>query len=119
MGFFCKDGNTQRIIATPEYRKNNIWKNLFYTIEDINEVAVHCNLSEFHFFRSFRQAYGITPYQFLLHKRLALADEFIRKGDMTITAVSAYCNFPDLFTFSKAYKRRFGVSPSQGRLHSL
>jgi len=91
----------------------------FLSIEDINEVAVHCNLSEFHFFRSFRQAYGITPYQYILNKRIALADELIREGVMNITAISSHCNFPDLFTFSKAYKRRFGIAPSQVRLHSL
>jgi AraC family transcriptional regulator len=39
-------------------------------IEDINEVANTCHLSTFHFFRSFRQAFRITPYQYLLNRRL-------------------------------------------------
>src|SRR4026209_2626773 len=42
----------------------------FLNIDSIGEIATAGNLSEFHFFRSFRQAYGITPYQYILNKRL-------------------------------------------------
>jgi AraC-like DNA-binding protein len=82
-------------------------------IEEINQVAVFCNMSEFHFFRSFKQAFGVSPYQYLLNKRLDLARGLIRAGDMSITAVASQCNFPDVFTFSKAFKRQFGAAPSQ------
>lgn len=85
----------------------------FLTINEMNEVAIACNLSEFHFFRSFRQAYNITPYQYVLNKRLTCALELIRKGTMSVTEISLHCNFPDLFTFSKAFKRRYGISPSR------
>ena len=85
----------------------------FLVIQEISEVAAKSNLSEFHFFRSFRQAFGITPYQYLLNKRLELAKELIIKGDLTITQTALHCNFPDIFTFSKAFKRRFGIPPSR------
>jgi AraC family transcriptional regulator len=84
----------------------------FLSINEINEVAVACNLSEFHFFRSFRQAYNITPYQYILNKRLDCALKLIQQGGLSITEISFQCNFPDLFTFSKAFKRRYGKSPS-------
>jgi AraC-like DNA-binding protein len=85
----------------------------FPDIDDISQVAVFCNMSEFHFFRSYKQAFGISPYQYLLSRRLDLAKDLIIKGDMTITHVAAHCNFPDIFTFSKAFKRRFKISPSR------
>jgi AraC family transcriptional regulator len=84
----------------------------FLCIEDVNEVAVFCNLSEFHFFRSFRQAFGITPYKYILNKRLELARDMIQFKQMSLTQVAMHCNFPDIFTFSKAFKRRFGKAPS-------
>lgn len=87
----------------------------FLTINEIGEVAVACNLSEFHFFRSFRQAYNITPYQYILNKRLDFALKLIQQGGISITEISFQCNFPDLFTFSKAFKRRYGISPSYMR----
>ncbi|MGC4034869.1 MAG: AraC family transcriptional regulator [Chitinophagaceae bacterium] len=85
----------------------------FLNIGGIPEIAVASNLSEFHFFRSFRQAFGITPYQYLLNKRLDCANELLKQNGMTITEISLHCNFPDLFTFSKAFKRRYGIAPSR------
>ena len=91
----------------------------FLSIEEVSEVAAHSNLSEFHFFRSFRQAFGTTPYQYLLHKRLELARELLLKGNLSVTQTALHCNFPDIFTFSKAFKRRFGLSPSQLGSHII
>jgi AraC family transcriptional regulator len=85
----------------------------FLQIKDINEVATACNLSEFHFFRSFKQAYSITPYQYLLQKRLAFAREMLAVRNMPINWIAVQCNFADLPTFSKAFKRQYGVAPSQ------
>lgn len=87
----------------------------YLNIDSIHEIATASNLSEFHFYRSFRQAYDITPYQYILNKRLELANELIRQGTMSITEISLHCNFPDLFTFSKAFKRKYGLSPSRMR----
>jgi AraC family transcriptional regulator len=82
-------------------------------IDEINQVAAFCNMSEFHFFRSFKQAFGISPYKYLLNKRLELAKELVLSGDMSVTTIAAHCNFPDIFTFSKAFKRQFNVPPSR------
>jgi AraC-like DNA-binding protein len=85
----------------------------FLSISGIGEVALASNLSEFHFFRSFKQAFGTTTYQYILSKKLELAKSMMTDAQVSITEVAAICNFPDLFTFSKAFKRHFGVSPSQ------
>lgn len=85
----------------------------YITIDEINKVAVFCNMSEFHFFRSFKQAFAISPYQYLLNKRLEVAKEMIIAGTMSITDIATHCNFPDIFTFSKAFKRRYNVAPSR------
>jgi len=84
----------------------------FHDIDEIKNIAAICNMSEFHFYRSFRQAFDISPYQYLLNKRLESAKELIKRGDMTLTNIASHCNFPDVFTFSKAFKRQFNVAPS-------
>jgi len=91
----------------------------YLAIDEINQVAVFCNMSEFHFFRSFRQAFGISPYQYILNKRLETAKELLMTADMSVTAIAAHCNFPDIFTFSKAFKRRFAVAPSRLNVTAL
>ncbi|MBC7949866.1 MAG: helix-turn-helix transcriptional regulator [Chitinophagaceae bacterium] len=81
-------------------------------IDEIGEIAQVCNMSEFHFYRSFKQAFGISPYQYLLKKRLDLAMTLIHSGTMSFTSIATHCNFPDVFTFSKAFKRKFHMAPS-------
>jgi AraC-like DNA-binding protein len=104
-------------------RRVNIGKQFmddnFLTIDDVTEVALASNLSEFHFFRSFKQAFGITTYQYILNKKLELARTMLHDKNSSITAIASVCNFPDLFTFSKAFKRRFGIAPSQFQKASI
>ena len=84
----------------------------FLEINDISQVASVCNMSEFHFFRSFKQAFNTTPYQYLLNNRLQLAKQLIKSGDMSVTNIAVHCSFPDVYTFSKAFKRHFNIAPS-------
>ncbi len=79
----------------------------------ISEVAQHCCMSEFHFFRSFKQAFRITPHQYMLRKRLELASKLIRFGDRNLSQVAAECGFPDLAAFSKTFKKHFQMAPSR------
>ena len=98
----------RRLYVGKQYMDDN-----FLNISGIGEVALVSNLSEFHFFRTFRQAFGITTYKYILNKKLELAKTMMKDQDLSITEIASTCNFPDLFTFSKAFKRRFGISPSQ------
>jgi AraC family transcriptional regulator len=79
---------------------------------EMAEVAKAGNLSEFHFFRSFKQAFGITPYKYLLNKRLEHSKTLLAQR-LTATEIAATCGFSDIFSYSKAFKRAFGISPSQ------
>jgi AraC-like DNA-binding protein len=79
---------------------------------EIAEVARHCNLSVYHFFRSFKQAFEISPYQYMLQLRLQHAFELLKTGIYSVTDIASICSFPDVFTFSKAFKKQYGLSPN-------
>jgi AraC-like DNA-binding protein len=98
----------RRLKTARDYMDEN-----FLEIESIAEIATAADLSEYHFFRSFRQAFQISPHQYLLRKRLELSEELIKSGHLTLTSVALRCGFPDIFTFSKAYKKKYGISPSR------
>lgn len=87
----------------------------YLDIKEIRQVADHCAMSEYHFFRSFKQAFGQTPFQYVTGKRMHLALELVKAREMSISEVAASCHFPDVFTFSKAFKRYYGVPPSAMR----
>ncbi|HEY2722646.1 MAG TPA: helix-turn-helix transcriptional regulator [Chitinophagaceae bacterium] len=81
----------------------------------IDEVAKVCAMSQFHFYRCFRQAFRLSPYQYLMNKRLEHAASLIIKCDYKLADIATRCGFADLFTFSKAFKRHYGTPPSLAR----
>jgi AraC-like DNA-binding protein len=86
---------------------------LFLQNPDITDVASSANMSEFHFYRVFRQAYNITPYQYMLSKRLEYAIFLLKENQHSFSSIASLCGFPNLSTFSKAVKRKYDVPPSK------
>jgi transcriptional regulator GlxA family with amidase domain len=68
-------------------------------------------MSEFHFFRSFKQAFGITPYRYLLNNRLEFSKSLLQKK-IPVKEIATSCGFADIFSYSKAFKKTFGTSPT-------
>jgi|GEM_PF-3558472 len=77
----------------------------------IEELAIVAKMSPFHFMRTFRRIYGVPVYQYILEKRLYWSLSLIKQGKMTITEIAAHTGFADVFSFSKAFKKRFGHAP--------
>ena len=96
-----------RLMRGREYMDDN-----FLNCLDIKGIAQAANVSEFHFYRSFKQAFKITPHQYLLKRRLAHSKALLAAGHANVKGVAMICGFPDAFTFSKAFKKFFGFSPS-------
>ena len=84
----------------------------FLHITNIKEIARACALSEYHFYRSFKQVYRVSPHQFILRKRLSTARDLMNQKNISITQVASACGFPDIFSFSKAFKKHFLQTPS-------
>lgn len=84
---------------------------LFLQNPDMTEVAKMSNMSEFHFFRSFKQAFGITPYRYLLNNRLEHSKKLLQIN-LPVKGIATTCGFADIFSYSKAFKKAFGTSPT-------
>lgn len=85
----------------------------YLTNPEISKIACHCHLSVFHFFRSFKQAFQITPYHYIMQKKLDHALSLIALDKYSLSEIAVLCGFSDIFTFSKAFKRRFHYPPSR------
>lgn len=101
---------SRRLACAKEYMDD-----CFLHIKSNAEVARKCFLSEYHFMRSFSNLYKISPYQYLLAKRLDYAKGLIYKNNMSLTMVALDAGFPDMATFSKAFKKKYKISPSMLR----
>ena len=92
--------------------KNYIDENFKEKI-DVKDIARASCLSEFHFYRSFKEAFGISPHNYLIKKRLNEAKKLLLKNNSSVGEIAFKCGFVDIHSFSKTFKKHFGYSPSE------
>ncbi len=89
---------------------------LHFTEEiDLGEIASVACLSQYHFIRLFKSVFEITPYQYVLLRRLEKAAELLRETDTSIGDICMMVGIEGLAQFSDAFKKQFGVAPSKYR----
>ncbi len=80
------------------------------TIEQIAKIAF---MNRFHFLRTFKKVYGITPYSFLLQLKLQKAHEWLKNKKQSVTGACYSLGFESIGSFSNLFKDHFGYPPSQ------
>ncbi|MDF9616793.1 AraC family transcriptional regulator [Pseudomonas entomophila] len=81
----------------------------------LGELALRCNLSEYHFARMFRASFGLPPHQYLLARRLHRACELLRLGDLPLGQVALLCGFASASHFSNRFRQALGATPGEYR----
>lgn len=96
----------RRVLKGKEFMDSN-----FTTALTIEQIARTAGMSEYHFFRLFKQMIGFTPYQYILSIRLKTSAQLL-KADYSVSDVAIMMGFSDIFSFSKSFKKHFGLSPT-------
>jgi transcriptional regulator GlxA family with amidase domain len=65
----------------------------------------------------FKKHTGVSPGQYHLHLRLMRAKELLLATDMSIKQVAYETGFESIHYFSRLYKSKMGVPPSEARIH--
>ena len=83
------------------------------------ETARHCAVSPEHLSRVFKRETGFGFNEYLNLYRLKKAESILKSGKAgSIAQVASLCGFSDSNYFSNTYKKMFGISPSQAKIHS-
>jgi AraC-like DNA-binding protein len=82
----------------------------------LDEMARVACLSPNHFIRTFRQAFGQSPHQYLVSRRLERAEMLLAGTERPVTEVCYSVGFESLGSFSWLFRKRYGVSPTGYRL---
>lgn len=84
------------------------------------EMATEAALSRSTFFERFRSAVGLTPMEYLLAWRMALAKDLLRRNAGGIAEIAERVGYSSGSTFSVAFTRHVGQAPTQyAREHLL
>jgi len=82
---------------------------------DIPALARVACASPAHFIRGFKRAFGETPHQYLMTRRIERAKALLRTTDQTVTEVCLAVGFTSLGSFSSTFRRLVGESPAEYR----
>lgn len=82
---------------------------------DVPALARGALMSTGHFARSFRDAFGETPYSYLMTRRIERAKALLRRGDLSVTEVCFAVGCTSLGSFSSRFTELVGESPSAYR----
>lgn len=84
--------------------------------EDISlaELAQAAGLSPFHLARVFERATGLPPHAYLVQERVRVARDMLA-GPLPLAQVAAEAGFADQSHLTRAFKRRYGLTPGRYR----
>jgi len=82
------------------------------TLADLAESAA---MSRTAFAQRFSSVVRMTPIDYLQHWRMLVAQDLLTSTDRSVSEIAENVGYGSDIAFSRAYKRRFGVSPSVGR----
>jgi len=82
---------------------------------DVEALATGAHMSAGHLSRRFKQAFGESPYSYLMTRRIERAMALLRRGDLSVTDVCFEVGFSSLGTFSTRFSELVGRSPSSYR----
>ncbi|MFY0990653.1 AraC family transcriptional regulator [Halomonas sp. C05BenzN] len=81
----------------------------------VEQLASLCALSPGHFHARFRDLTGATPLAYVQARRLEHARTLVCHSGLSLGHVASLVGFRDQGSFSRAYRRHFGVAPSLDR----
>lgn len=81
----------------------------------VRRLARVSRVSEAHFARSFKEAFGVPPHRYLLTRRIERATALLRDTDLSITEIAFRTGWGSLGTFGRIFRDVTGESPGAMR----
>ena len=79
------------------------------------DMARECGLSVSHFTRAFRISFGMSPYRWLIERRIDQAKALLVTRSLPIADIAMQSGFSDQAAFTRAFARVVGDSPARWR----
>ena len=105
----CMYKENINIQLAKEYIEENINSN-----PTVKEISKYLNISEFHFFKLFKQAFHISPHAYLLNQKICRAKELLSNQE-EIAQVAYELGFADQSHFSRVFKSYVATTPNEYR----
>jgi transcriptional regulator GlxA family with amidase domain len=81
----------------------------------VAEIAKRVNVERGYLYTLFMKNLGLSPQEYLLRFRLTKATDLLNHTDLSIDKITVECGYQDTATFSKAFRKMFGIPPGKFR----
>jgi AraC family transcriptional regulator len=78
-------------------------------------LAELARLSPYHFCRSFKHSFGMPPHRYHASRRIERAKQLLANRELSVTTIALDIGFSDTSTFTAAFHRLTGQTPSRYR----
>ena len=99
--------------AFVEHLNEYLEKNYENSELGIDEMSANFNLSRIQFYRKVKAIFGLSPTDILRSYRLIKSAELIKENRLTISEVAYSCGFSSPSYFTRCFKDKFNISPSE------
>lgn len=82
---------------------------------NVERVSSYIGVGRTTFTKQFTKCYGITPIQYIQSLKMNEGKKLLEQSTYSLSEIAASLGYPDLFSFSKAFKKKEGISPSRFR----
>lgn len=79
----------------------------------VEQIARRLNLERTYFSAVFKKRMGVSPKQYLINYRMSIAASLMTDNNTSVSIAACSVGYPDIFSFSKMFKRHFGISPGE------
>lgn len=85
----------------------------------LRDISEHTNFSPVYFHNLFKATTGMTPYRYLMMRRMQTAKEFLTVSDKSVEEIADICGFESQSYFNYAFKKETGMTPGQYRKEAM
>lgn len=103
-----RDESFRRVMRAVDYIESNFEREL-----SLGQLAAEACLSKFHFLRLFQQVTGVTPYAWMLRKRVLAAGRLIATRALTLDEIALQVGFRSRSSLFRQARRWMACSPRE------
>jgi AraC family transcriptional regulator len=83
--------------------------------QDIRLAALAdlATMSRYHFAHRFRETIGLSPHAYVMERRVARAQDLLKRGESGLAQVALACGFADQAHFTTTFRRKIGMTPGE------
>ncbi len=105
-----KDAQKRHVSRAMEFIHHNYYKSV-----KISDIADNLYIDRQYLCNIFRKYAGISPKEYLMQYRINRSQELLKNPALSISEISRSVGYDDMFQFSRIFKKRCGISPTDYR----